>query len=83
MKGNTNIYFKHITLFEKKLSTEKNKIFVEIIHIFYFIFRIVSLHLNNHNNPSLTFYQPLKNNSQSYAQTKLNHFIVQICHSTR
>ena len=26
-----------------------------------------------HYNPSLNFYYPLKNNSQSYAQTKITH----------
>ena len=36
MKGDTNIYFEYITLFEKKkIFTEKNKIFVKIIHIFF------------------------------------------------
>ena len=36
LKGDTNIYFEYITLFEKKkIFTEKNKIFVKIIHIFY------------------------------------------------
>ena len=52
MKGDTNIYFKYITLFEKKKFTEKNKVFVKIIHIFFLkiiiIFRIVLLHMNNH-----------------------------------
>ena len=52
MKGDTNIYFKQTTLFEKKNFTEKNKVFVKIIHIFFLkniiIFRIVLLHLNNH-----------------------------------
>ena len=37
---------------KKKKITEKNKIFVKIIHIFYLkniiIFRLVLLHLNNH-----------------------------------
>ena len=36
LKGDTNIYFEYITLFEKKkIFTEKNKIFVKIIHIFF------------------------------------------------
>ena len=52
LKGDTNIYFECITLFEKKkIFTEKNKIFVKIIHIFFlkiFFFQIVLLHLNNH-----------------------------------
>ena len=53
LKGDTNIYFEYITLFEKKkIFTEKNKIFVKIIHIFflkiYIFFQIVLLHLNNH-----------------------------------
>ena len=55
LKGDTNIYFEYITLFEKKkkIFTEKNKVFVKIIHTFFlkiqFFFRIVLLHLNNHN----------------------------------
>ena len=56
LKGDTNIYFEYIALFEKKkkIFTEKNKIFVNIIHIFflkyiYIFFQIVLLHLNNHN----------------------------------
>ena len=28
-----------------------------------------------HYNPSLTFYQPLKNNSRNYAQTKMKSFL--------
>ena len=47
-----------MTLFEKKI-TEKNKIFVKIIHIFYLkniiIFRIFLLHLNNHTGASGLF----------------------------
>ena len=36
LKGDANIYFEYITLFEKeKIFTEKNKIFVKIIHIFF------------------------------------------------
>ena len=36
LKGDTNIYFEYTTLFEKKrLFTEKNKVFVKIIHIFF------------------------------------------------
>ena len=35
LKGDTNVYFEYITLFEKKkIFTEKNKIFVKIIHSF-------------------------------------------------
>ena len=52
MKGDTNIYFKYLTLFEKKNFTEKNKVFVKVIHILFLkniiIFRIILLHLNNH-----------------------------------
>ena len=52
LKGDTNIYFEYITLFEKKNFTEKNKTFVKIIHIFFlkifFFFQIVLLDLNNH-----------------------------------
>ena len=53
----TNIYFEYITLFEtKKIFTEKNNIFVKIIHIFflkiYIFFQIVLLHLNNHSKSS-------------------------------
>ena len=55
LKGDTNIYFEYITLFEKKkIFTEKNKIFVKIIHIFFlkiFFFQIVLLRLNNHKMP--------------------------------
>ena len=41
LKGDTNIYFEYITLFEKKeIFTEKNKIFVKIIHIFFIIIYI-------------------------------------------
>ena len=55
LKGDTNIYFECIALFEKKkkIFTEKNKIFVKIIHIFflkiYIFFQIVLLHLNSHS----------------------------------
>ena len=36
LKGDTNIYFEDITLFEKKrVFTEKNKVFVKITHIFF------------------------------------------------
>ena len=50
MRQNTNIYFKQITLFEKKKKiTEKNKTFVKIIHIFY---------LKNFSNSFATFEQP-------------------------
>ena len=56
LKGDANIYFEYITLFEKKkkmIFTEKNKFFVKIIHIFflkiYIFFQIVSLHLKNHS----------------------------------
>ena len=36
LKGDTNIYFEYITLFEKtKIFTEKNKLFLKIIHIFF------------------------------------------------
>ena len=36
LKGDTNVYFEYITLFEKKKDfIEKNKIFVKIIHIFF------------------------------------------------
>ena len=37
LKGDTNIYFEYITLFEKKkkIFTEKNKVFVKIIHTFF------------------------------------------------
>ena len=53
LKGDENICFECITLFEKKkIFTEKNKIFVKIISIFilkiYFFCQIVLLHLNNH-----------------------------------
>ena len=35
LKGDTDIYFEYITLFEKKKKfTEKNKVFVKIVHIF-------------------------------------------------
>ena len=36
LKGDTNIYFEYITLFEKKkkIFTEKNRIFVKIIRFF-------------------------------------------------
>ena len=55
LKGDINIYFECIALFEKKkIFTEKNKIFVKIKHNFflkiYIFFQIVLLHLNNHNN---------------------------------
>ena len=59
LKGDANIYFEYITLFEKKkkIFTEKNKIFVKIIDIFflkiYFFFQIVLLHLNNHSQVTL------------------------------
>ena len=54
LKGDTNIYFEYITLFEKKkIFTEKNKFSVKIIHIYllnvYIFFQIVLLHLNNHS----------------------------------
>ena len=43
---------KYLLYFEKRIFTEKNKIFVKIIHIFHLknmiIFLIVLLHLNNH-----------------------------------
>ena len=54
LKGDTNIYFEYITLFEKKKKffTEKKIFFVKIIHIFflktYIFFQIVLLRLNNH-----------------------------------
>ena len=36
LKGDTDIYFEYITLFEKKKKfTEKNKVFVKIVHIFF------------------------------------------------
>ena len=36
LKGDTNIYFEYIALFEKKkIFTEKNENFVNIIHIFF------------------------------------------------
>ena len=36
LKGHANIYFEYITLFEKKKKfTEKNKIFLKIIHIIF------------------------------------------------
>ena len=39
LKGDTNICFEYIALFEKKKNfTKKNKIFVKIIHIFKFFF---------------------------------------------
>ena len=50
LKGDTNIYFEYITLFEKKkIFTEKNKIFVKIIYIFKFFFFL---------NSFATFEQP-------------------------
>ena len=58
-KGDINIYFEYITLFEtkkKKSFAEKNKIFAKMIHSFflkiYIFFRIVLLHLNNHSHKS-------------------------------
>ena len=46
LKGDTNIYFKQITFFERTTD------FVKTIHIFflkiYFYFNLVLLHLNNH-----------------------------------
>ena len=53
LKGDINIYFECIALFEKKkIFTEKNKIFVKIKHNFflkiYIFLQIVLLHLNNH-----------------------------------
>ena len=36
LKGDTSIYFEYIILFEKKkIFTEKNKIFVKIVHTFF------------------------------------------------
>ena len=53
LEEDTNIYFECVTLFEKKIFTDKNKIFVKVIDIFflniYIIFQIVLLHLNNHS----------------------------------
>ena len=46
LTGDTNIYFKQITFFERATD------FVKTIHIFflkiYFYFNLVLLHLNNH-----------------------------------
>ena len=55
MKGDTNIYFEYITLFEKKkIFTEKNKIFVKIIHIFFLKIYIYIYF----SNSFVTFEQP-------------------------
>ena len=52
MKGDTNTYFEYITLFEKKnFFTEKNKIFVKIMHIFF-------LKIYFFSNSFATFEQP-------------------------
>ena len=56
LKGDTDIYFEYITLFEKKKKfTEKNKVFVKIVHIFFlkiYIFFSISF---------ATFEQPYSN----------------------
>ena len=55
LKGDTNIYFEYITLFEKKkIFTEKNKIFVKIIHIFFLKIYIYIYF----SNSFVTFEQP-------------------------
>ena len=55
MKGDANIYFEYITLFEKKKDfTEKNKIFVKIIHIFFLKIYIYIYF----SNSFVTFEQP-------------------------
>ena len=53
LKGDANIYFEYITLFEKKkkIFTEKNKFFVKIIHIFF-------LKICFFSNSFATFEQP-------------------------
>ena len=52
LKGDRNIYFEYITLFKKKkIFSEKNKIFVKIIHIFFLKYIFFS-------NSFATFEQP-------------------------
>ena len=61
-------------IWKKKIFTEKNKVFVKIIHIFFLkniiIFRIVLLHLNNHiwQAPKSTYlyFSIKKNRSNNY-----------------
>ena len=52
-RGYKYLLWIHNFIWKKKIFTEKNKIFVKIIHTFYLknviIFRIVLLHLINHN----------------------------------
>ena len=55
LKGDTNIYFEYITLFEKKIFTEKNKCFVKIIHISFLKIYIFF------SNSFATFEQPYLN----------------------
>ena len=51
LKGDTNIYFEYITLFEKKRFLLRKIKFLKIIHIFflkkYIFFQIVLPHLSN------------------------------------